>query len=210
MANIKQQKWIFKDRSAVVSGMFGIPITFCLLILAILMLGIFIITWSIEGKVLVRVIGFNLPVIIKIMSLVSTLALFSFLINSTGVIYFVVFSTLIYFISHSILLSGILEFFFKFQEYDKPFMDMTYYHPSNLDFYFVIAICMLRVLLGIPFSYYSLVLFTIRKSGGTGFRRIPAFKLEINSLIEQAKILKKRYEYVIKRNAIFEISKSQS
>ncbi|EAN32700.1 putative integral membrane protein [Theileria parva strain Muguga] len=206
MSRIRQQRWIFKDRSAVVSGMFGIPISFCLLILVIVMLGIFILTWLIEGKVLIKVIGFNLPIVIKIMSLVSTLALFAFLINSTGVIYFVVLSTLIYFISHSLLLSGLLEFFFKFQEFDEPFANMTYYHPSNLDFYSVIAICMVRVLLGIPFSYYSLVLFDIRKAGGSGFRRIPAFKLEKTSLLEQAKALKKRYEYVVKRVAIFEMS----
>ncbi|UKK02078.1 hypothetical protein MACK_001432 [Theileria orientalis] len=199
---MREQLWIFKERSSVRSGIAKIPISVSLLGCAILILLLYAISAIIETGILVELIGFDLPFILKMLSLISTVSLFAFVINRTCVLYFVIFSSLVYFVTHSLVISGLIQFYSKCKEYSRPFLSMIYYTPRDEMLMLLMALVMARLLLIIPFCYYSLVLYTIRMAGGTGWTAIPAFQLEMDKIPRQIEELKRRREYVKRRVGI--------
>ncbi|UKJ90387.1 hypothetical protein MACJ_001320 [Theileria orientalis] len=191
--------WIYKERSSVRSGIAKIPIAVSLLGCAILIFLLYGISAMIENGILVELIGFDIPFIVKALSFISTVSLFAFLINSTGVLYFVIISSLVYFVTHSVVISGLFQFYSKFKEYSMPFLNMVYYTPRDEMFILLMALVMARLLLIIPFCYYSLVLYTIRRVGGRGWSTVPAFQLEIDKIPKQIDELQRRREYIMRR-----------
>ncbi|BAM40147.1 conserved hypothetical protein [Theileria orientalis strain Shintoku] len=196
---MNEQFWIYKERSSVRSGIAKIPIAVSLLGCAILIFLLYGISFMIERRILMDLIGVDLPDIIKILCFFSTVSLFAFLINSTAVLCLVFISSVVYFVTHSLIVSGLVQYYAKCREYAMPLLNMLYYTPRDEMFVILMVLMVSRLLLIIPFGYYSLVLYTIRKAGGTGWTTIPAFQLEMNKIPKEIEDLERRREYIKRR-----------
>lgn len=181
------------------TGIFGLSIAMCSFICLVLISITFGVTWYIESPVLLEVIGFRLPVPIKVMSLISTLLLFLVLIDSPGIIYFVIISSLLYFITHSMLLGGIIQFYIRSKEYERPLARLLGFDKLNWSFVFFVFVCFIRIILCFPYVYYALVLFVIRKHEGSGWKRVSAIEHEVATLPKRIEQLKRRQEFILNK-----------
>ncbi|AFZ79310.1 uncharacterized protein BEWA_021580 [Theileria equi strain WA] len=179
--------------------MFGLSISMCSLVCLLLITILFGITWYIEPPILVDVIGFSLPLAVKIASLASTLLLYMVLLDSPGIIYFVILSSFFYFITHSMLLGGIIQFYLRYREYERPLTRLLDFNQVDQRFLGFILVCFLRIILCFPYVYYALILFVIRKNEGSGWKKMSAVEHEVTILPKKIEELKERQNFIMKK-----------
>ncbi|GFE53156.1 olfactory receptor 6B1-like [Babesia ovis] len=191
-----KQKGLLRDRNIIATGPFGFSIAATCLGCAILASVIYGVIWALEGPVLYETFGFEMPLAIKISSLISTLFLYSVVFPSLAMTYMLTISSLTYLVLHIGLLSGLMVFYYDYLEDTRPIYGLMYHDAINLHFVMFLTASVLRLIVSLPLAYYVFVLATIRINGGTGWERRTALELEKQTISTQLDNLKQRKEWV--------------
>ncbi|ORM41949.1 uncharacterized protein BXIN_0549 [Babesia sp. Xinjiang] len=187
---------VLRDRIVVSTGPFGYSIAATCLGFATLATILYGCIWAVEGAVLDEEFGFEMPLAIKLTSLISTLFLFSVLFKSVNMAYMLSASFYSYTLLHTMLLAGVMDYHDTSVEDTKELYRLLFYEPSTVSYYIFLTLSIVRLVVTFPLAYYVLILATIRVNGGTGWECKPALELEKENMDTNLDELKKRKDWV--------------
>ncbi|KAK2196669.1 hypothetical protein BdWA1_001918 [Babesia duncani] len=184
----------FRDRITVSAGLFGMSLAKTCLSLILIITVFFAAIWLLEYWVLESVVGFDLPLGFKIISLISTLFLYTVLINSVNMMYLLMMSCVVFYSTHTLLL-GVLIQAYIYQDYTFALrkVDKITNDTDDLLFFLFLGLSIIRLVLALVLWYYVLVLAAIRINGGSGWEKVSALDYEILNIPHQIKGLEEKH-----------------